>query len=151
MKKWKSTPSDKRNELFITTEFSNDLWEKFKTLAAEVPELAKMFESLIAANITKWVTHNAYFSHGLLTLQGTEAYSPETLEIQKRFAKVFEQTYTRFLDLQKAEAQAREAQIEAALERPDLVWLGRFVHFRTGDPKCITGKILIVDPDNTTC
>ena len=35
----------------------------------------------------------------------------------KRFAKVFEQTYTRFLDLQKAEAQAREAQIEAALER----------------------------------
>ena len=35
----------------------------------------------------------------------------------KRFAKVFEQTYTRFLDLQKAEAQARESQIEAALER----------------------------------
>ena len=34
-----------------------------------------------------------------------------------RFAKVFEQTYTRFLDLQKAEKQAREAQIEAALER----------------------------------
>ena len=34
-----------------------------------------------------------------------------------RFAKVFEQTYTRFLDLQKAEAQAREAQIETALER----------------------------------
>ena len=38
-------------------------------------------------------------------------------DIFKRFAKVFEQTYTRFLDLQKAEAQAREAQIEAALER----------------------------------
>ena len=35
----------------------------------------------------------------------------------KRFAKVFEQTYTRFLDLQKAEAQVREAQIETALER----------------------------------
>ena len=38
-------------------------------------------------------------------------------EIIKRFAKVFEQSYTRFLDIQKAEAQAREAQIEAALER----------------------------------
>jgi hypothetical protein len=36
-----------------------------------------------------------------------------------RFAKVFEQTYTRFLDLQNAEAQAREAQIQLALER---VW-----------------------------
>jgi hypothetical protein len=35
----------------------------------------------------------------------------------KRFAGVFGQTYRRYLDLQKAEAQAREAQIEAALER----------------------------------
>ncbi|MEK7225513.1 MAG: hypothetical protein AAB221_07510, partial [Bacteroidota bacterium] len=33
------------------------------------------------------------------------------------FAAVFDQTYTRFLDLQKAEAQTREAQIETALER----------------------------------
>src|SRR4029078_8194333 len=35
----------------------------------------------------------------------------------KRFGKVFEQTYTRFNDLKQAEAQAREAQIEAALEK----------------------------------
>src|SRR5258705_10847366 len=41
----------------------------------------------------------------------------ENEAIVKRFAKVFQQTYTRFLDLQKVEAQAREAQIEAALER----------------------------------
>jgi len=34
-----------------------------------------------------------------------------------RFAEVFDRTYTRFLDLQKAEAQAREAQIEISLER----------------------------------
>jgi hypothetical protein len=44
-------------------------------------------------------------------------FTKEEEEIFKRFGKVFEQTYTRFLDLQKAEAQAREAQIEAALER----------------------------------
>jgi signal transduction histidine kinase/tetratricopeptide (TPR) repeat protein len=42
---------------------------------------------------------------------------PEAHEIFQRFGKVFEQTYTRFLDLQKAEAQAREAKIEAALEK----------------------------------
>ncbi|MDZ7604297.1 MAG: hypothetical protein U5K79_01640 [Cyclobacteriaceae bacterium] len=41
----------------------------------------------------------------------------EGFSLLQRFCKVFEQTYTRFLDLQKAEAQAREAQIEAALER----------------------------------
>src|SRR6478672_3415170 len=39
--------------------------------------------------------------------------SKSEAEILKRFSKVFEQAYTRFLDLQKAEAQAREAQIEA--------------------------------------
>jgi signal transduction histidine kinase/ketosteroid isomerase-like protein/ATP:corrinoid adenosyltransferase len=38
-------------------------------------------------------------------------------ETLMRFGKVFQQSYTRFLDLQKAEAQAREAQIEAALEK----------------------------------
>ena len=38
-------------------------------------------------------------------------------DLSKRFATVFDLTYTRFIDLQKAEAQAREAQIEAALER----------------------------------
>ncbi len=43
--------------------------------------------------------------------------SSEHREILQRFAKVFEQAYTRFQDLQKAEEQAREAQIETALER----------------------------------
>jgi len=44
-------------------------------------------------------------------------YTNEENAILMRFGKVFQQTYTRFLDLQKAEAQTREAKIEAALER----------------------------------
>ncbi|HEX5111497.1 MAG TPA: ATP-binding protein, partial [Saprospiraceae bacterium] len=44
-------------------------------------------------------------------------YSSDDNAILMRFGKVFQQTYTRFSDLQKAEAQARESQIEAALER----------------------------------
>ncbi len=44
-------------------------------------------------------------------------YSAEENAALRRFGKVFEQTYTRFLDLQQAEAQAREAKIEAGLER----------------------------------
>jgi len=44
-------------------------------------------------------------------------YTDEENNTLMRFGKVFQQTYTRFLDLQKAEAQAREAKIEAALER----------------------------------
>jgi signal transduction histidine kinase len=46
-----------------------------------------------------------------------EKFSADDNDILQRFGKVFEQTYTRFLDLKKAEAQAREAQIEVALER----------------------------------
>lgn len=44
-------------------------------------------------------------------------FSAADNDILKRFAKVFEQAYTRFLDLQKAEAQSRESQIQLALER----------------------------------
>jgi len=62
------------------------------------------------------ITHCAYFSQGYLVFITYDPV-PEAHDIFKRFAKVFDQTYTRFLDLQKAEAQAREAQIEAALER----------------------------------
>jgi signal transduction histidine kinase len=59
----------------------------------------------------------AIFSKGLINVQSTVERSDESVKLLERFAQVFEQTYTRFLDLQKAEAQAREAQIEAALER----------------------------------
>jgi len=65
---------------------------------------------------TSQIDHVAYFKYGYI-LFITYDPSPESHDIFKRFARVFEQTYTRFLDLQKAEAQAREAQIEAALER----------------------------------
>ena len=61
---------------------------------------------------------NASFNNfGNLTLASLESLSDEHFDILLRFAKVFDLTYTRFNDLQKAEAQAREAQIEASLER----------------------------------
>ena len=44
-------------------------------------------------------------------------YTDDENNTLMRFGKVFQQTYTRFLDLQKAEAQAREAQVELSLER----------------------------------
>ena len=43
--------------------------------------------------------------------------SDEDNEILKRFGKVFEQSYTRFLDLQKAEARAFEAIKQASVDR----------------------------------
>ena len=62
------------------------------------------------------IDHVAYFKYGYL-LFITLVPAPQAHEVFKRFAKEFEQTYARFLDLKKAESQAREAQIEVALER----------------------------------
>ncbi|HOY17064.1 MAG TPA: ATP-binding protein [Haliscomenobacter sp.] len=58
----------------------------------------------------------AFMKHGALHW-GPTPLSEEKAQVLQRFAAVFEQAYTRFLDLQKAETQAREAQIEVALER----------------------------------
>jgi len=62
------------------------------------------------------IDHVVYFKYGYLLFITLEPV-PEAHDIFKRFGKVFEQTYTRFLDLQKAEAQAKEANIETALEK----------------------------------
>lgn len=59
----------------------------------------------------------AYFTKGHISISTFEPPPAETIELLERFAGVFDLTYTRFLDLQNAEAQARDAQIEAALER----------------------------------
>ena len=59
----------------------------------------------------------AFFSHGWILVSSHDPQSTETIQILERFASVFNLTYRRFLDLQKAEAQAKEAQIEAALEK----------------------------------
>jgi signal transduction histidine kinase len=58
-----------------------------------------------------------YFTEGSIFSFTDEILTEEAIIIFKRFAGVFGQTYRRYLDLQKAEAQAREAQIETALER----------------------------------
>jgi hypothetical protein len=60
-----------------------------------------------------------WFSLGPVAL-GISTYHPlidEEINLFKRFLKVFELAYRRYLDIEKAEAQAREAQIEVALER----------------------------------
>ncbi|MBT8181836.1 MAG: nuclear transport factor 2 family protein, partial [Eudoraea sp.] len=64
------------------------------------------------------VYHNSFFySSGILFAFTENPISKEGAKVLNRFAKVFGQTYRRYLDLQKAEKQAREAIIESALER----------------------------------
>jgi signal transduction histidine kinase len=84
-----------------------------------VPGLRESLQDMLNAGFTFptfQIDHVAHFAYGNL-LFITYEHFPEMHDVFKRFAKVFEQTYTRFLDLQKAEIQAKEATIEAALEK----------------------------------
>ncbi|MBX2935475.1 MAG: nuclear transport factor 2 family protein, partial [Ferruginibacter sp.] len=98
--------------------FEGERIKKYYETLMEVPAFKQGLQQLLDAGIpmpTWQKNHAVSFQQGYLLIITTKPFA-ET-QIFVRFGKVFEQTYTRFLDLQKAEAQAREAQIEAALER----------------------------------
>ena len=52
---------------------------------------------------------------GALGISNLAPLDPDQLKILKRFRNVFDLAYRRYADIQKAEAQAREAQIQLAL------------------------------------
>ena len=58
-----------------------------------------------------------YFNEGGVWTNSLHPHSEEDKQVVKRFASVFSLTFRRYQDLKKAEAQAREAQIETSLER----------------------------------
>ncbi len=91
-------------------------WDHFgfsKTALAKLPEFIKQD----MAGVKKIHLSGSSDTFGNLVTGSLEPLEEEYQNIISRFTIVFNQAYTRFLDLQKAEAQAREAQIEVALER----------------------------------
>src|SRR5438046_10211063 len=69
------------------------------------------------AALKRRVQNIAYFSKGFIAIASPDDQPETTINLMERFAAVFNLTYTRFNDLQQAEAQAREAKIEEALEK----------------------------------
>ncbi|MES1181969.1 MAG: hypothetical protein ABUL44_04150, partial [Flavobacterium sp.] len=61
--------------------------------------------------------HFSKFSGGALLMISDERPADEACNLQLRAAKVFELAFQRYNDLEKAEAQTRESQIEVSLER----------------------------------
>ncbi len=125
----------KKGKPFIISEFSADqaasytnylsqfegykgdreLQEKIKILGGDVTKKVKNYpksNGQLAARM-----HEAFYRHGRIGFLETDGFLDLDHTILMRFAKVFEQTYTRFLDLQKAEEHAWESKIEAALEK----------------------------------
>ncbi|MBN7814605.1 ATP-binding protein [Algoriphagus pacificus] len=112
-KHWKNKKS------FVLKDFKGEEMQSYFNYLRSFPLLDKAFEISIAAGNPmpeRQIHHVFNFSHGNLLFITLEPYV-QAHDIFMRFAKVFDQTYTRFIDLLKAEEQAKEARIEAALER----------------------------------
>ncbi|HKL18682.1 MAG TPA: ATP-binding protein [Halalkalibaculum sp.] len=107
------------DQTFFTQELTGETIESHYDFMKSLPQLKPIFKDIEDAGLTLptyQINHLCKFSHGFLLFISYESV-PEAHDIFKRFTRVFDQTYTRFLDLTKAEAQARESQIEAALEK----------------------------------
>jgi hypothetical protein len=70
-----------------------------------------------ARNFPDHFFYACFFEQGAVFTFSLQQHEDDKRKVLKRFTAVFSLTFRRFLDLKQAEAQAREAQIEAALER----------------------------------
>jgi signal transduction histidine kinase len=107
------------DETMLVQELGGEALEEHYEHMKSFPDLAPTFENIESQGLslpTYQINHLCKFTHGFLLFITYEPV-PEAHSIFKRFTNVFDQTYTRFLDLQKAEKQARESRIETALER----------------------------------
>jgi signal transduction histidine kinase len=93
-----------------------ELVETYELLSSFAPKQFAKMKALANSFPTRQFNHY-YFGEQVGLMFITPEPHPEEWDIFKRFGQVFEQTYTRFLDLKKAEEQAKEAKIEAGLER----------------------------------
>src|SRR4030095_13153220 len=109
----------KQGDKYVVYEYTGKMKQNFdeifftQTEFRNVPDEAKN----VMIGLKSVTLSTAFISYGALQSLGAGPLSDENANILQRFAKVFEQTYTRFLDLKKAEAQTRESQIELGLER----------------------------------
>jgi signal transduction histidine kinase/ketosteroid isomerase-like protein len=110
-----------RGENFLTNALTREEKDSFFEYAFEHSDL-----KLMPDERKKYVMDSAGFARTFawsknsgITVQNYAGipYSDEENDILKRFAREFEQAYTRFLDVKNAEAQAKEAERRAALDR----------------------------------
>ena len=114
-KQWKAW-KQKQDRLVITLEGKEKRdFDKFVFNKTDFKKFPDHLKSFVRSQKRDVFTH-AVMKYGLLEAVDDSPLSEAKFQVLQRFAKVFEQTYTRFLDLQKAETQARQAQIEASLE-----------------------------------
>ncbi len=114
VERWKKDGPDKINCIHYPKELLPQVWEIFSDVINGIPEDARIRVEDFPDGM---YNTEAYCQFGYIGFCHTRFGSEEEKNILLRFATEFGRLYQRFLDLQKAEAQARDAQIELALER----------------------------------
>ena len=112
----------KERKGFMVEKYSNEEKVEFfehlfkhKPWNTEPKERKKHMLSL-PGGYTRSLTNSVHTSIFIINNTG-KVFSDEENDILIRFGKIFEQSYVRFLDLQEAEAQAKEALKQASLDR----------------------------------
>jgi signal transduction histidine kinase len=113
LEKWKTR---ELKYVYVVEGDTKKKWDEFLFTETGVKDLPEIVKAGMGAP-EKILLTISFNNFGAINVASLEPLPDEQVEIILRFAKVFDLTYTRFLDLQKAEAQAREAKIEAALEK----------------------------------
>jgi len=100
-------------ENYFTTVSGEDLRARYDLLRSSLPV------PYLPPETGEHEEHGYFFSfsEGQFYVWTRERYAAEAIGILTRFKTIVELTFRRYLDLQRVEAQAREAQIEASLER----------------------------------
>ncbi|NBB77329.1 MAG: hypothetical protein GVY02_08115, partial [Bacteroidetes bacterium] len=106
------------DDYFVLDYSAEKLQKAIKEWAQVDQEVADSFRNALSNGSLKHQWNPiARHSNGILSIDLVKPPADNTKEIVTKMAGAFSLAYRRFLDLQKAEAQAREAQIEAALEK----------------------------------
>ena len=123
---WSSLPPSQRKDHSMRLQFGPEEAKAFMMSVASTalqrnPTVIEMVERIrtgeFESHYPVWEISDVFFSHGFLTYHDVAPLTDDKLKVLQRFAVVFEQTYIRFLDLQKAEAQALEATKRASIDR----------------------------------
>ena len=112
--RWKAANYDLVESIYVPKESVKEVFEVYAEIYSALPEGAKVYPEDFPDGMYTTLAASR-FGH-----LGYDHFRPSTEEeksILLRFNTEFVRLYQRFLDLQNAEAQAREARIEAALER----------------------------------
>ncbi len=145
---------------FIGEIHGKDLQKYYQAVTSK-ESTSKAIQDKVLSKTNSEYTNSFYFEHGMMYVLTTDVISENEIDVLLRFANVFKLTYTRFLDLKKAEEQAREAQIEAALERvrsaamamhssDDLFSVAGVLHDQLGElgQKELESSIIHIYPEN---